>query len=209
MSLGDAIRGLIDPFNPAVREWLRRELPRLVAEGYIEAPQADLIARRYGVRLNGAALGMSPTGADDAEKMGALGIEDGTPADGDEAAAGHPGPPGGPARRRCWGSRHTSGRSRHASQSGPEIAQRSARYAGRLRSRGIGLRWRVVVIGGISGTVLVALRQLFDAVATLPGWAILGGRGLLLLGGAVALLLARARLAEAGRPFAERWSNRD
>jgi hypothetical protein len=74
---------------------------------------------------------------------------------------------------------------------------------------GIATRWRVLVIGGVAGTVVIAVRQLFDAVAALPGWAILGGSGLLLLGIAVALLLARARLAAAGRSVAERWSSWD
>jgi hypothetical protein len=67
----------------------------------------------------------------------------------------------------------------------------------------------VLVIGGVAGTVIIALRQLFDAVAALPGWAILGGSGMLLLGGAVVLLLARARLLAAGRSVAERWSGWD
>ena len=74
---------------------------------------------------------------------------------------------------------------------------------------GIAFRWRVLVVGGVAGTVMIAMRQLFDAVAALPGWAILGGSGLLLLGIAVALLLARARLAAAGRSAAERWSSWD
>jgi hypothetical protein len=74
---------------------------------------------------------------------------------------------------------------------------------------GIAVRWRVLVVGGVAGTVIIALRQLFDAVAALPGWAILGGSGILLLGTAVALLLARARLVAAGRSVAERWSNWD
>lgn len=74
---------------------------------------------------------------------------------------------------------------------------------------GIAVRWRVLLVGGVAGTVLVAVRQLFDAVAALPGWAILGGSGLILLAAAVALLLARARLAAAGRAAAERWSTWD
>ena len=74
---------------------------------------------------------------------------------------------------------------------------------------GIAIRWRVLVVGGVAGTVIIAMRQLFDAVAALPGWAILGGSGILLLGIAVALLLARARLTAAGRAAAERWSNWD
>jgi hypothetical protein len=74
---------------------------------------------------------------------------------------------------------------------------------------GIAIRWRVLVVGGVAGTVVIVVRQLFDAVAALPGWAILGGSGLLLLGIAVALLLARARLAAAGRGVAERWSSWD
>lgn len=74
---------------------------------------------------------------------------------------------------------------------------------------GIAIRWRVLVVGGVAGTVIIALRQLFDAVAALPGWAILGGSGMLLLGAAVALLLARARLAAARRSMAERWSGWD
>jgi hypothetical protein len=74
---------------------------------------------------------------------------------------------------------------------------------------GIAMRWRVLVVGGVAGVVVIAVRQLFDAVAALPGWAILGGSGLLLLGVAVALLLARARLAAAGRSVAERWSSWD
>lgn len=72
---------------------------------------------------------------------------------------------------------------------------------------GIAIRWRVLVVGGVAGTVVIAVRQLFDAVAALPGWAILGGSGLLLLAIAVVLLLARARLAAAGRSVAEHWSN--
>jgi hypothetical protein len=78
-----------------------------------------------------------------------------------------------------------------------------------LLGLGIAVRWRVLVVGGVAGTVVIAVRQLFDAVAALPGWAILGGSGLLLLGIAVALLLARARLAAAGRSVAERWSSWD
>ena len=74
---------------------------------------------------------------------------------------------------------------------------------------GIAMRWRVLVVGGVAGTVVIVVRQLFDAVAALPGWAILGGSGLLLLGIAVALLLVRARLAAAGRSVAERWSSWD
>ena len=74
---------------------------------------------------------------------------------------------------------------------------------------GIAIRWRVLVIAGVAGVVVIAVRQLFDAVAALPGWAILGGSGLLLLGIAVALLLARARVAAAGRSVAERWSSWD
>ena len=72
---------------------------------------------------------------------------------------------------------------------------------------GIGVRWRALVVGGVAGVVVVAVRQLFDALSALPGWAILGGTGLLLLGLAVVLLLARARLATAGRAAAERWSS--
>ena len=74
---------------------------------------------------------------------------------------------------------------------------------------GIAVRWRALVIGGVAGVVVIALRQLFDAVSALPGWAILGGSGLLLLGLAVLLLVARARLAAAGRAAAERWSTWD
>ena len=74
---------------------------------------------------------------------------------------------------------------------------------------GIAVRWRVLVVGGVAGAVLIALRQLFDALWALPGWAILGGSGLLLLGVAVLLLVARARLAAAGRAAAERWSGWD
>jgi hypothetical protein len=74
---------------------------------------------------------------------------------------------------------------------------------------GIAMRWRVLVVGGVAGTVVIVVRQLFDAVAALPGWAIVGGSGLLLLGIAVALLLIRARLAAAGRSVAERWSSWD
>jgi hypothetical protein len=78
-----------------------------------------------------------------------------------------------------------------------------------LTIAGIGIRWRVLVVGGVAGVVIIAVRQLFDAVTALPGWAIIGGSGLLLLGLAVVLLLARARLAAAGRAAAERWSTWD
>src|SRR5688500_6197990 len=61
MSLGDAIRGLIDPLHPAVREWLQRELPRLVREGHLDEAQADLIARRYGVKFDAAAGSLEQT----------------------------------------------------------------------------------------------------------------------------------------------------
>jgi len=78
-----------------------------------------------------------------------------------------------------------------------------------LTIAGIALRWRALVVGGVAGVVVIALRQLFDAVSALPGWAILGGSGLLLLGLAVLLLVARARLTAAGRAAAERWSTWD
>ncbi|MGE3267793.1 MAG: hypothetical protein AB7P40_03525, partial [Chloroflexota bacterium] len=74
---------------------------------------------------------------------------------------------------------------------------------------GIGVRWRVLVVCGVAGTVVIALRQLFDALSALPGWAILGSSGMLLLVIAVGLLLLRARLAAAGRAVAERWSQWD
>jgi hypothetical protein len=74
---------------------------------------------------------------------------------------------------------------------------------------GIAVRWRVLVIGGVAGTVVIVLRQLFDTISGLPWWAILGGSGILLLGSAVALLLIRARLAAAGRAVADRWSSWD
>jgi hypothetical protein len=63
MSLNDVIRGLIDPLHPAVREWLERELPRLVQDGYLLPAQADTIARRYGVRVEATAVSaVSPAG---------------------------------------------------------------------------------------------------------------------------------------------------
>ena len=74
---------------------------------------------------------------------------------------------------------------------------------------GIAVRWRVLVVGGVAGTVIIVLRQLFDAVSALPWWAILGGSGILLLGIAVALLLIRARLTAAGRALTEQWSQWD
>src|SRR5205823_4300974 len=70
-----------------------------------------------------------------------------------------------------------------------------------LAGVGIALRWRVLGVGGVAGVVFIAVRQLFDAVSALPGWAILGGRGVLLVG--------RARLAAASRAAAERWSTWD
>src|SRR6188472_130299 len=54
MSLGDRLRAMIDPLDPAVRAWLQRELPRLLKDGYIDVAQADLIARRYGVTVTNA-----------------------------------------------------------------------------------------------------------------------------------------------------------
>jgi hypothetical protein len=78
-----------------------------------------------------------------------------------------------------------------------------------LAAIGIALRWRVLVIGGMAGIVVIAVRQLFDAVSALPGWAILGGIGVLLLGLALMLLVARAKLAAAGRAATERWSTWD
>ena len=74
---------------------------------------------------------------------------------------------------------------------------------------GIAQRWRVVVVGGAAGVVLIAVRQLFDALAALPGWVILGGSGIALLGLAVVLLLVRDRLARTGRLVAERWAGWD
>jgi hypothetical protein len=74
---------------------------------------------------------------------------------------------------------------------------------------GIAVRWRVLVVGGVAGAVVIALRLLFDVASELPWWAILGGSGILLLGIAVALLLIRARLAAAGRALTERWSQWD
>ena len=74
---------------------------------------------------------------------------------------------------------------------------------------GIALRWRVMVIGGAAGVVLTAVLQLFDALAALPGWVILGSSGIVLLGLAVVLLLVRDRLARTGRLVAERWAGWD
>ena len=74
---------------------------------------------------------------------------------------------------------------------------------------GIATRWRPLVAGGVSAIVAVALRQLFDAVHALPSWVILGGAGLALLAGAVALLLLRDRLRVAGRVVSDRWSSWD
>jgi hypothetical protein len=54
--------------------------------------------------------------------------------------------------------------------------------------------------------VLIAARQLFDALQALPSWAILGGAGLALLTAAVGLLVLRERLRATGRLVAERWS---
>ncbi|MCC6174622.1 MAG: hypothetical protein IT305_04885 [Chloroflexi bacterium] len=78
-----------------------------------------------------------------------------------------------------------------------------------LTAGGFALRWRVLVVVGVAGTVGVVLRQLVDIVLLLPGWAILGGAGLLLLAFAFGLLLARARLTAAGRAAADRWSGWD
>ncbi|MGE3908773.1 MAG: DUF2157 domain-containing protein, partial [Chloroflexota bacterium] len=61
MSLGDRLRGLIDPLHPAVREWLQHELPRLTAEGLLAPAQADQIARRYGVTVDAAASVPAPS----------------------------------------------------------------------------------------------------------------------------------------------------
>jgi hypothetical protein len=74
---------------------------------------------------------------------------------------------------------------------------------------GIATRWRPLVAEGVSAIVAVALRQLFDAVHALPSWVILGGAGLALLAGAVALLLLRDRLRVAGRVVSDRWSSWD
>ena len=78
-----------------------------------------------------------------------------------------------------------------------------------LLGAGFALRWRVLVVGGVSGVVLIAVRLLFDAVSALPGWVILGGSGITLLGVAVALLLIRDRLTKTGRLVAERWASWD
>ncbi len=74
---------------------------------------------------------------------------------------------------------------------------------------GVSTRWRPLVAVGVATVVLLALRQLFDALHALPSWALLGGAGLALLAGAVGLLLLRERLRRAGRLVAERWSGWD
>src|SRR4051794_7577840 len=63
MGFGDAIRRLIDPIDPAVLTWLRRELPRLVQSGLIDAAQAEAIARRYSVGPLAAPEDVSPVSA--------------------------------------------------------------------------------------------------------------------------------------------------
>jgi hypothetical protein len=74
---------------------------------------------------------------------------------------------------------------------------------------GIATRSRALAICGVAAVVAVALRQLFDAVYALPSWALLGGAGLLLLGGAVGLLALRARIQATGRLVLEHWSRWD
>jgi hypothetical protein len=74
---------------------------------------------------------------------------------------------------------------------------------------GIAVRWQPLVGAGVLTVAVIALRQLFDAVYALPSWALLGGAGFLLLGGAIALLLLRDRLRAAGQTVSERWTSWD
>jgi hypothetical protein len=70
-----------------------------------------------------------------------------------------------------------------------------------------GLRWqlRVPVAGGALGLSLIAGRQVFDSVRSLPAWAIIGLLGLLLLATALALLLRCDDLGRAGSGLRSRW----
>src|SRR5688500_17674688 len=102
MSLGDAIRGLIDPLHPAVRSWLQRELPRLVREGYLDEAQANLIARRYGVRLVGGAAAEAPTSTLHHAPASTAEVDAEPPASAETTTTAAPGPsigaPGTPIR---------------------------------------------------------------------------------------------------------------
>lgn len=70
-----------------------------------------------------------------------------------------------------------------------------------------GLRWRlrVPVAGGALGLSLIAGRQVFDGVRSLPAWAIIGLLGLLLLASALALLLRRDNFGRASSSLRDRW----
>jgi hypothetical protein len=70
-----------------------------------------------------------------------------------------------------------------------------------------GLRWRLraPVAGGALGLSLIAGRQVFDGVRSLPAWAIIGLLGLLLLVTALVLLLRRDDLGRAGNGLRGQW----
>ena len=65
MSFGNYVRNLIDPPDPAVAAWLRRELPKLVQADVLDVAQADAIAQRYGVGSVAGADTLRPPSAQD------------------------------------------------------------------------------------------------------------------------------------------------
>jgi hypothetical protein len=78
----------------------------------------------------------------------------------------------------------------------------------RRRRRGAGAaggRPALAAAGAALGLSLIAGRQVFDSVRSLPAWAIIGLLGLLLLATALALLLRCDDLGRAGSGLRSRW----
>ncbi|HYN88471.1 MAG TPA: hypothetical protein VER55_08065, partial [Ardenticatenaceae bacterium] len=71
---------------------------------------------------------------------------------------------------------------------------------------GVSLSRRIPITAGASGLLVAALRQLWNIVATLPTWAIIGIVGLALMALAVLLLLRRDRLLRIGELGAGYWA---
>lgn len=71
----------------------------------------------------------------------------------------------------------------------------------------VGLRWglRAPVAGGALALSLVALRQIFDSLRSLPSWVLIGLVGLTLLGVALVLLLKREQVGRARSGLQAQW----